>query len=177
MVRARSVGFATFLPRLSSLRTHQFGPIPSGITFYSPERIMPSLCGFEATVVGSRNKLPSTRLPEYDIQSAPAPQSEPAAAIEAHSDRKVVTSTCHCYVPCTPNQNFRVMVSNLSGHDACITLLVDGEWIYSGLSYAPNHKTIYFSGRLIDEMTIQEMKFVDLSTTCTYSRLKKRLMR
>jgi hypothetical protein len=44
---------------------------------------------------------------------------------------------------------------------------VDGEWIYSGLSYQPNHKIIYFSGRLIDETTIQEMRFVDLDTTCS----------
>jgi len=34
------------------------------------------------------------------------------------------------------------------------------------LSYQPDHKVIYFSGRLIDETTIQEMRFVDLDTTC-----------
>jgi hypothetical protein len=131
---------------------------------------MPSLSNFEATILGSNGKHPSTRLPEYDITSNPAPSEVDAVAIAAPCGHKRVPATCQCYIPCTPNQTFRVMVSNSSPEDACINLFVDGEWIYSGLSYAPAHKTIYFSGRLIDENTIQEMKFVDLDTTCISPR-------
>jgi len=115
--------------------------------------------------VAGKGRAPSTRLPEYDVRLAPAALSDSLPPHNATRD-KVTTSTGQCYIPCLPNQNFRVMVSNYSGDDACIILLVDGEWIYSGLSYKPDHKTIHFSGKLIDETTIQEMKFIDLDTTC-----------
>jgi hypothetical protein len=123
---------------------------------------MPALCNFEAVVlsIGSLQ----TRLPEYSVRQTPSQAN--ASAIPSTTDAKLVTSTCDCYIPSTPNQSFRIMITNKSTHDACISVLVDGEWIYSGLSYAPNHKTIYFSGRLIDENTIQEMRFMDLDTTC-----------
>lgn len=123
----------------------------------------------------SKGKTPSTRLPEYDVRLAPAALSDSLPPHDARTPAtrdKVTTSTAQCYIPCLPNQNFRVMVSNYSGDDACITLLVDGEWIYSGLSYKPEHKTIHFSGKLIDETTIQEMKFIDLDTTCTPPRAR-----
>jgi hypothetical protein len=105
---------------------------------------MPSLSGFEVSLLATRPRV--SRLPELDVQTS--------------------VGKCTCYVPSAPDQTFRVMVSNASADDACISLFVDGDWIYSGLSYQPDHKTIYFSGRLIDESTIQEMKFVDLDTTC-----------
>lgn len=130
---------------------------------------MPSLCNFEASVIANTGIPPSTRLPEYDVQSSVQQLllAPPTNALNGSTtDKKTMTSTSQCYIPCTPNQTFRVMVSNSSNEDACIMLFVDGEWIYSGLSYGPTHKTIYFSGRLIDEITIQEMKFVDLDTTC-----------
>lgn len=119
-----------------------------------------------------------TRLPEYDIRINRSPTADPLTQTDEaigqdkvtlnppNSKPKLVTSTCQCYVPSTPNQQFRVMVTNTSETDACVTLLVDGEWVYSGLNYQPDHKVIYFSGRLIDEATIQEMRFVDLDTTC-----------
>ena len=131
---------------------------------------MPSVCNFETVVLGL-SRISHTRLPEYDIRQT-TPQSPPNTHGDdpaASGDVKLVTATCHCYIPSTPNQNFRIMVTNTSIHDACITVLVDGEWIYSGLSYKPDHKTIYFSGRLIDENTIQEMRFMDLDTTCTHN--------
>jgi hypothetical protein len=116
------------------------------------------------------------RLPEFDVRLSPSADgalTHPSKSIGPQdsstlksTDTKLIPSTCHCYIPSTPNQHFRVMVtSNIQG-DACVTLLVDGELVYSGLSYQPNHKSIYFSGRYIDESTLQEMKFVDLDTTC-----------
>jgi len=118
------------------------------------------------------------RLPEYDIRISPSPSADPLTQTDEaigqdritlnppDSKQKLVTSTCQCYIPSSPDQQFRVMVTNTSEADACVTLLVDGEWVYSGLNYQPDHKVIYFSGRLIDEATIQEMRFVDLDTTC-----------
>ena len=58
------------------------------------------------------------------------------------------------------------MVSNNSPTDAGISVFVDGEWVYTGLSYPPLYKAISFSGRLIDPNTIQEMRFMELDTTC-----------
>lgn len=115
-----------------------------------------------------------TRLPEYDVRRTPAQTESPDDAVEQDDSimtpkkpkSNTMTSTCQCYIPSTPNQHFQVTVTNNSEYDACVTLVVDGEWVYSGLSYQPNHKIIYFSGRLIDESTIQEMRFVDLETTC-----------
>lgn len=138
---------------------------------------MPSICNFEVSVLAMTQTTP-IRLPEYDIRfnpsSAPHSLTQTDETIgqdlnlpaDSKGNPKVVTSTCQCYVPSTPNQQFRLMVTNTSPTDACVTLVVDGEWIYSGLCYEPDHNAIYFSGRLIDESTIQEMRFVDLDTTC-----------
>lgn len=134
---------------------------------------MPSICDFEVVVLGMTQPKP-TRLHEYDVRHTPAANAltqtgktightKPAPDIA----QQAVTSTCECYINSTPSQQFRIMFTNHSKSDACVAVFVDGEWIYSGLSYQPNHNIIYFSGRLIDETTIQEMRFVDLDTTCT----------
>src|SRR5438046_1598990 len=101
---------------------------------------MPSICNFDVSVIGMKQTTP-TRLPEYDIRLHPSPASEPQTQTSSamdpdkstfipSSDSKTNarTSTCQCYVPSTPNQQFRVMVTNTSNLDACVTLLVDGEW-------------------------------------------------
>ena len=119
---------------------------------------MPSICNFEASILTLQPR--ARRLEEFRVQSSAHAETPNSGG------QKVETSTCNCYIQSAPNQTFRVMVANTSKNDACISVFVDGEWIYSGLSYMPDHKTIYFSGRLIDESTIQEMKFVDLDTTC-----------
>jgi hypothetical protein len=107
---------------------------------------MPSISKFDVAVVDISSE-PASRLPEYSHSFKP--------------------DSCACYVPSTPNTRFRIMVGNYSEQDVCVTVYVDGEWTYSGLSYLPDNNVIYFSGRLIDEKTIQEMRFVDLDTTCT----------
>jgi hypothetical protein len=133
---------------------------------------MPSICDFEVVVLGMTQPKP-TRLREYDVHHTPGvntlTQTDGAigqAKYAPDSARKAVPSTCECYITSTPNQQFRIMFTNHAKSDACVAVFVDGEWIYSGLSYQPDHKVIYFSGRLIDETTIQEMRFVDLDTTC-----------
>jgi hypothetical protein len=144
---------------------------------------MPSIHDFEVSVLAT-SKSTHIRLHEYDIRINPSPlppqtdKDSPTQTNSAISTNEltlnslpkkpiVTTSSCQCYIPSTPNQQFRVMVTNNSPIDACVTLFVDGEWVYSGLTYQPDHKVIYFSGRLVDENTIQEMRFVDLDTTCT----------
>ena len=135
---------------------------------------MPSLCSFD-TVIITMSQGRSVQLPEYDIHLRPSLHSATLTTNSPQtmdipgekSDIKISTSTCSCYVPSTPNQHFRVMVTNNSTTDACISVYVDGEWVYTGLSYPPLHKAIYFSGRLIDPNTIQEMRFTELDTTCT----------
>ena len=133
---------------------------------------MPSISDFEVMVLGMTQPKP-TRLQEYDVRNNAPPDSltpteeaigQVKSALESAYKRH--PSTCECYITSTPNQQFRIMFTNHSNSDACVAVFVDGEWIYSGLSYQPNHKIIYFSGRLIDENTIQEMRFVDLDTTC-----------
>jgi hypothetical protein len=137
---------------------------------------MPSICKFDVAVFGMTQPSP-TRLPEYNVRLASAPTQSPPQTDKAIDEEdssltptkiksETVTSTSQCYIPSTPNQHFQVTVTNNSEYDACVTLVVDGEWVYSGLSYRPDHKIIYFSGRLINESTIQEMRFVDLETTC-----------
>lgn len=133
---------------------------------------MPSLCNFD-TIVVTMSKGQPVQLPEYDIHLRPSSRStslttnSPTVRHSGEkSDIKIGTSTCSCYVPSTPNQHFRVMVTNKSATDACISVYVDGEWVYTGLSYPPLHKAIYFSGRLIDPNTIREMRFTELDTTC-----------
>ena len=140
---------------------------------------MPSLCNFDVSVV-AMTAAPPVRLREYEVRLDPAPNSDPqtresksgqssASVCEAAKvGGKVITSTARCYIHSTPNQHFRILVHNNSGGDACVVVLVDGEWVYSGLTYQPNHKVICFGGRLIDENTIQEMRFIDLDTTCTF---------
>jgi hypothetical protein len=116
---------------------------------------MPSIFKFDIAIVNVSNST-AKRLPEYNLRET------------AIQNTIQEPKSCECFIPSTPNQQFRVMVANYSGTDACVTLFVDGEWIYSGLSYLPEHNVIYFSGRLIDETTIQEMRFVDLDTTCIF---------
>lgn len=148
---------------------------------------MPSLCNFDAVILATS---PTTTtpgkllpLPEYDIHLrpsthlttlAPHPSEPPAAGDDMSTGdstiktvTKAETSTCTCYIPSTPNQHFRVMVTNKSPSDACVSVSVDGEWVYSGLSYPPLHRAIYFSGRVVDQHTIQEMRFTEVDVTCT----------
>lgn len=118
------------------------------------------------------------KLPEYNIHLRPSSHasslttynsSEPKDVLSPSSEkdtRSSNTSACSCYVPSTANQHFRILVTNKSDTDACISVFVDGEWVYTGLSYPPLHKAIYFSGRLIDQNTVQEMRFTELDTTC-----------
>jgi hypothetical protein len=134
---------------------------------------MPPLRDFDAAILGRGNNL-ITRLSEYNIQYDPKlpiePPSRPAPTETADTkplDTKQ-TATCECMIPSTPNQHFQVRVVNTSPTDACVTVHVDGEWVYSGLSYGTQHKTIFIFGRLIDEQHIEEMQFVDLDTTCIY---------
>ena len=134
---------------------------------------MPSTCDFEVVVLGMTQPKP-TRLQEYDVRHTPGAdalthngEAIGQAKSAPDSAQKAFLSTCECYITSTPNQQFRIMFTNHAKSDACVAVFVDGEWIYSGLSYQPNHNIIYFSGRLIDETTIQEMRFVDLDTTCT----------
>jgi len=146
---------------------------------------MPSLCAFQASIL-AMDKAPPTRLPEFNVCSvseSPPPPPPPAAAMTrpgsptaaplARTANPSCHPTCECYIPSTPGQPFRVQVSNHSDTDACVSLFVDGEWIYCGLSYGPNHKIIYFSGKLLDESTVQEMHFMDMDTTCTLSLFRK----
>ena len=119
---------------------------------------MKSPRGFDATILATTST-GSTTLTEYAAQSSFDDSL-------SKDETKVTTAACRCYITSTPRQHFRVAVTNDTPGDACVSVYVDGEWVYSGLSYHPNHKTIYFSGRLIDESTIQEMRFVDLDTTC-----------
>jgi hypothetical protein len=140
---------------------------------------MPSTRDFEVSVLGM-TKSTHSPLHEYDIRINPSPPPSPTdkdsiaqadSAIPQDqnpaSKKPVTTATCQCYIPSTPNQQFRIMVTNNSLIDACVSLFVDGGWVYSGLTYQPDHKVIYFSGKLVDENTIQEMRFEDLDTTCT----------
>jgi hypothetical protein len=142
---------------------------------------MPSLCKFDVSVIVKADS--TVRLSEFDVRLNPAPtkdqvlMSQTASAIgqngasapePAGVSKTPTSSTAQCYILSVPNQRFLVMVKNETEGDVCAIVFVDGEWVYSGLSYHPNHKTICFGGRLIDENLIQEMRFVDLDTTCTY---------
>ena len=136
---------------------------------------MPSICNFETSIISIHNGQ-LLRFPEYDIHLRPSSHSTtlttnsskdvPSASEKAVNGNDSGTSTCTCYVPSTPNQKFQVMVSNNSPTDAGISVFVDGEWVYTGLSYPPLYKAISFSGRLIDPNTVQEMRFMELDTTC-----------
>jgi len=146
---------------------------------------MPTLCAFQVSILGMDRPAPR-RLPEFSVSTTsehppPPPADAPAVsqpasltgsplARAADSSRR---PTCDCYIPSTPGQPFRVQVSNHSDTDACVSLFVDGEWVYCGLSYGPKHKIIYFSGKLLDESTVQEMHFMDMDTTCMLSLLRK----
>jgi len=134
---------------------------------------MPVIGGFEVVVLGI-TQARATPLDEYNVRQTPVtdPLTQTDKAIgqakpAPDNTLQTGTSACECYINSTPNQQFRIMFTNHSKADACVAVFVDGEWIYSGLSYQPHHRVIYFSGRLIDETTIQEMRFVDLDTTCT----------
>jgi hypothetical protein len=127
---------------------------------------MPSLLDFDVAVL-STNKTNGARLPEYNIQNDTSlPPLRPTPSQSAKVDSPTKTEQCQCFIPSTPNQHFKVMVMNKSTTDICVTVYVDGEWVYSGLSYGTEHKTIFIVGRLIDENHIEEMRFVDLNTTC-----------
>ena len=146
---------------------------------------MPSLCDFQVSILGM-DRAPPRRLPEFNVSTtseplAPPPpdasaMTQPASLTGSPLSRTADSSrrpTCECYIPSTPGQPFRVQVSNHSDTDACVSLFVDGEWVYCGLSYGPKHKIIYFSGKLLDESTVQEMHFMDMDTTCMLSLLRK----
>jgi|SRR5579859_5032898 len=138
---------------------------------------MPSLCNFDAGVYRTSLVLGAKRLTEYDVVTSdqPPPFSPTAPADRPIMDKVVgnkatdpssVTNTAQCYIPSTPNEYFRVTVHNHYSTDACVAVYVDGEWVYSGLSYA-GQRTVNITGRLINEKKIEQMRFVDLKTTCT----------
>jgi hypothetical protein len=137
---------------------------------------MPSICNFDTVIIAMHNGQP-LKLPEYNIHLRPSSHSSSLTTYNSSESKDVLspssekgtsgsTSVCSCYVPSTANQHFRILVTNKSDTDACISVFVDGEWVYTGLSYPPLHKAIYFSGRLIDQNTVQEMRFTELDTTC-----------
>jgi hypothetical protein len=134
---------------------------------------MPSLLDFDVAVL-SVNSTNRARLPEYNVRNdtdtdLPPLHTTPFQSAKVNSPTK--TEQCQCFIPSAPNQHFQVMVTNKSATDICVTVYVDGEWVYSGLSYGTDHKTVFIVGRLIDESHIEEMRFVGLDTTCTPASL------
>jgi hypothetical protein len=128
---------------------------------------MPTLSGFQASILAV-DGTPPVRLPELDIRTRPARDDEEATMTQRTAPTgSSLAATCECFIASSPGQQFRVQVANNSATNACASLYVDGEWIYSGLSYGPKHNLIYFSGKLLDESTVQQMHFVDTDTTCT----------
>lgn len=123
---------------------------------------MPTLSGFQIAILGM-DATPPAGLPELDVRRrAEATMTQRPGPVGSS-----LAGTCECFVASSPGQQFRVQVRNNSALNACASLYVDGEWIYSGLSYGPKHRLIYFSGKLLDESTVQQMHFVDTDTTCT----------
>jgi hypothetical protein len=124
---------------------------------------MPTLSGFQISIL-AMDATPPARLPELDVRR----RGEATMTQRPGPVGSSLAGTCECFIASSPGQQFRVQVGNTSATNACASLYVDGEWIYSGLSYGPKHRLIYFSGKLLDESTVQQMHFVDTDTTCTF---------
>jgi hypothetical protein len=141
------------------------------LTVQTPLLTMPSVAAFTVSIL-AMGRHPPARLPELSVRTSESPLAGKAmtqpGSPSSSGPSLARPASCQAYIPSTPGQQFRVQVLNGSPTDACVSLFVDGEWIYSGLSYGPKHKLIYFSGKLLDQSTVQEMHFMDADTTCTY---------